>query len=41
VEVIEMDNKNLPEYVIPQVDTYTDAELLEEVGSLQASVYAG
>jgi len=34
-----MDNKHLPEYVTPQVDTYTEEELLEEVGSLQAYIY--
>lgn len=28
--------KELPEYIVPQVITYTDDELLEELGEAQA-----
>ena len=34
-----MDEKKMPEYEIPQVVTYTDEEILEELGPAQASNY--
>ena len=36
-----MDDKKLPEYKAPQVITYTDEEILEELGPAQASSYGG
>jgi hypothetical protein len=32
----EMEDKQLPEYELPQVVTYTDEEILEEMGPVQA-----
>jgi hypothetical protein len=34
-----MKNKRLPEYKAPQVITYTDSEILEELGPAQALRY--
>jgi hypothetical protein len=34
-----MDAKKMPEYEAPQVITYTDEEILEELGPAQASSY--
>jgi hypothetical protein len=36
-----MDAKKMPEYEAPQVITYTDEEILEELGPAQASSYGG
>ena len=36
-----MDTKKMPEYEIPQVVTYTDEEILEELGPAQACSYGG
>ena len=36
-----MDAKKMPEYQAPQVITYTDEEILEELGPAQASSYGG
>lgn len=36
-----MDAKKMPEYEIPQVVTYTDEEILEELGPAQACSYGG
>jgi hypothetical protein len=33
---VEMTDKELPEYEPPEVTTYTDAEILEEMGPVQA-----
>ena len=31
-----MEDKRMPEYEVPQVTTYTDEEILEELGPAQA-----
>lgn len=38
---VEVEDKNLPEYEAPQVTTYTDEEILEELGPAQAGDYVG
>ena len=32
-----MEEKKLPEYVVPEVITYTDEEILEELGPAQTN----
>jgi hypothetical protein len=34
-----MEEKRLPEYEAPEVTTYTDEELLEELGPAETNVY--
>ena len=34
-----MEVKELPAYEVPEVITYTDEEILEELGSAQAVIY--
>ncbi len=36
-----MDQQKLPEYETPQVTTYTDEEILEELGEAQAYLVFG
>jgi hypothetical protein len=34
-----MEERDLPEYKAPEVTTYTDEEILEELGPAEASLY--
>ncbi len=34
-----MEERDLPEYKAPEVITYTDEEILEELGPAEASLY--
>lgn len=36
-----MENQKLAEYEVPQVTSFTDEEILEELGPAQAWVYNG
>ena len=36
-----MESKKLPEYVVPEVITYTDEEILEELGPAQTGTPLG
>lgn len=38
---VVVENEKLPEYEAPQVTTYTDEEILEELGPAQAGDYVG
>jgi hypothetical protein len=35
------DNENKPKYEVPEVVTYTEEDILEELGPAQAIVYGG
>jgi hypothetical protein len=37
--IVEETNKDLPKYEVPSVITYTDADILEELGPAQANQY--
>jgi len=34
-----MDEQKLPEYIVPEVTTYTEEEILEELGPAEANNY--